>query len=218
MNIHEAGAKTQLHFFAKQSTNYKNKMWFDNIEILLASKSPRRASLLNSLNIPTKIVEIEVCETIDPMLSIDKIAESIALKKAAGYQSADLLENQVLITADTIVAHNGTVMGKPHNREEALAMLKQLSGQQHNVYTGVCMKSAKRQICFTECSQVQFNNLEEEEILFYTDTYKPYDKAGAYGIQEWIGLIGVKEIKGCYYNIMGLPVNALYRHMKDLMV
>lgn len=193
-------------------------MWFDNIEILLASKSPRRASLLSSLNVPTKIVHIDVVETIDPTISIDKIAESIAIQKADAYLSVDLHENQVLITADTIVAHNTTVMGKPKDRTEAIDMLMRLSGQQHDVYTGVCMKSTKRQISFTECSHVQFNELDEEEIIFYTDRYRPYDKAGAYGIQEWIGLVGVKEINGCYYNIMGLPVGTLYRHLKQLML
>lgn len=192
-------------------------MLFDNIEILLASKSPRRASLLSSLNIPIKVIPIDIDETIDPQLSIEKIAESIAIQKADAYKSKDLLENQILLTADTIVAYNGTVMGKPHDRDEAITMLKQLSGKHHKVYTGVCIKTQEKQISFTECSHVQFNNLDQEEILFYTDNYKPYDKAGAYGIQEWIGLVGVKEIKGCYYNIMGLPVGTLYQQIKKLM-
>ncbi len=190
-------------------------MWFENIEILLASKSPRRKSLLSSLNIPIQTIDIDADESIDTSIPTDQIAETIAIKKASAYCCDTIKENQVLITADTLVVFNDIVMGKPQDKQIAMEMLQRLSGQRHEVYTGVCMRSKRNQFSFTECSHVHFKNLSSEEIEYYIDTYKPYDKAGAYGIQEWIGMVGVEKIEGCYYNIVGLPIVSLYHHLKN---
>lgn len=183
------------------------------MELLLASKSPRRRELLSHIGWPIKFVDIDVDETLDTPVAAPCVAETLARRKAEGYTSI-LASNQVLVTADTVVVHNEMVLGKPHNHEEALFMLQNLSGATHQVYTGVCLKSNSQQIGFTECTNVVFKQLSLSEINYYIDNYKPYDKAGAYGIQEWIGMIGIERIEGCYYNVMGLPVARLYKELQ----
>lgn len=185
------------------------------MELLLASKSPRRRELLSQLGWPVRFVDINVDETLDTPVAAPYVAETLARRKAEGYTSM-LASYQVLVTADTVVVHNDMVLGKPHDHDQATFMLQNLSGATHQVYTGVCLKSCNRQICFTECTDVVFKQLSLSEINYYIDNYKPYDKAGAYGIQEWIGMIGIERIEGCYYNVMGLPVARLYKELQQL--
>lgn len=135
--------------------------------------------------------------------------------KAKGY-ALPLAVDEVLVTADTIVVHKGEVLGKPHSRQQAFDMLRSLSGDRHTVFTGVCLKSRERQVVFTERTDVVFRRLTERDIAYYVDLNSCYDKAGAYGIQEWIGMIGVERIEGCYYNVMGLPVSRLYSELQQL--
>ena len=186
-----------------------------NCQLLLGSKSPRRRELLSQLGIPFRLVDIDVEESIEPDVSADKVAEQLACKKALAY-TAGLADNEVLVTADTVVVHNSSVLDKPHSREEAIGMLHLLSGCTHQVYTGVSLRSDRFSDSFTERTDVVFKNLSDEEIAYYVDTYRPFDKAGAYGIQEWIGMIGIERIEGCYYNVMGLPVVRLYKELQRL--
>lgn len=184
--------------------------------LLLASKSPRRRQLLGQLGFPVRFVDVDVDEVVEPCTPVEYVAASLALLKAKGYGTA-LADDEILVTADTIVAHRGEVLGKPRGREQAIAMLRSLSGDRHTVYTGVCLKSADRQVVFTEKSDVCFRRLDDETILHYVDQGTCFDKAGAYGIQEWIGMVGVERIEGCYYNVMGLPLSRLYFELQQLM-
>jgi septum formation protein len=184
--------------------------------LLLASKSPRRRQLLVQLGFPVRFVDVDVDEVVEPCTPVEYVAASLALLKAKGYGTA-LADDEILVTADTIVAHRGEVLGKPRGREQAIAMLRSLSGDRHTVYTGVCLKSADRQVVFTEKSDVCFRRLDDETILHYVDQGTCFDKAGAYGIQEWIGMVGVERIEGCYYNVMGLPLSRLYFELQQLM-
>ncbi len=185
------------------------------MHLLLASKSPRRRELLAQLGLQLSIVDIDVDEHLLSPVAAAQVAETLALRKAAGYQTP-LTADEVLVTADTVVVHQDEVLGKPHDRQEAARMLRSLSGCAHQVYTGVCLRSANRTTSFTECTQVHFRPLAEREITYYIDHYRPFDKAGAYGIQEWIGMVGIERIEGCYYNVMGLPVARLYRELQAL--
>lgn len=187
-------------------------MTVQKLELLLASKSPRRRQLLSQLGIAVRIVDVDVEEIVPPNTPVELIAANLALLKAKGY-SRPLEEGQVLVTADTIVVHRGNVLGKPHDRGEAIAMLKALSDDVHIVYTGVCLRSARRQSLFTERTDVKFCRLDNDTIMHYVDQGTCMDKAGAYGIQEWIGMVGVEGIEGCYYNVMGLPLSRLYREL-----
>lgn len=183
-------------------------------ELLLASKSPRRRELLGQLGLPLTIVDIDVDERLDCMVSADAVAEKLAHRKADGYKGV-LGEGQVLVTADTVVV-DGEVLGKPHNRSEAVEMLRHLAGHAHQVYTGVCLRTNRISTSFTERTDVYFRKLTDAEILYYIDHYKPYDKAGAYGIQEWIGMVGIERIEGCFYNVMGLPLARLYDELMPI--
>ncbi|MDD2387635.1 MAG: Maf family nucleotide pyrophosphatase [Bacteroidales bacterium] len=183
-----------------------------NYEILLASASPRRQKLLRGLNIPFKLVKApDINETIDKNLYKENIAINLAEQKANSYKG--LLDNQLLITADTIVWIDDKVLGKPDDYSDAFQMLKLLSGKPHYVITGVCLKTNNKTKLFHAETLVKFSKLEDDEIRFYIEQYKPYDKAGAYGIQEWIGKIGIEHIEGSFYNVMGLPVHKLYKEL-----
>lgn len=184
-------------------------------KLLLASKSPRRRELLATLGIPFAVVDINVDEHFDVLPPADKVAESLAERKSEGY-GAHLQPDEILVTADTVVVLDNQVLGKPHDRLQAVTMLKALSGHTHYVYTGVCLRSDAGRRLFTECTKVCFRALSDEDIAYYVDNFKPYDKAGAYGIQEWIGMVGVERIEGCFYNVMGLPVGHLYKELKRL--
>lgn len=180
------------------------------MKLLLASKLPRRRQLLAETGLPVECVSIDVDEHIDSPLPPADVAEHLARRKAAAFPQDKIGDDCILVAADTTVVLDGHVMGKPANRDEALAMLHSLAGRQHTVYTGVCLRSHNDEVSFTESTEVHFRQLTDEEIAHYVDTYKPYDKAGAYGIQEWIGMVGIERIEGCYYNVMGLPVARLY--------
>ena len=189
------------------------------MRLLLASQSPRRQELLAKLGYPIEIVKNKVDEHVSPDVPADRVAEHLARRKAlAGYPVSHLADDEVLVTADTVVVLDGRVLGKPASHEEASAMLHSLSGRSHEVYTGVGL-TTRHESChsFTEKTTVHFRPLEDKEIEYYIDHYHPYDKAGAYGIQEWIGMVGVSRIEGCYYNVMGLPVARLYEELKHLM-
>lgn len=185
------------------------------MQLLLASKSPRRRELLGQIGIPFSIVDIDVDEHLTTPVPASQVAESLAVLKAEGY-TQQLGCGQVLVTADTVVVCSSRVLGKPVTREDAIAMLDSLSGRTHQVYTGVCLRTCDRISHFSECTQVRFRSMDSAELVYYVDKYKPYDKAGAYGIQEWIGMVGIEAIEGCYYNVMGLPVARLYKELKLL--
>lgn len=181
--------------------------------LILGSKSPRRQELLGSLDFPFRVEVRSVDETFPPNLPVDKLAEFIAEKKAEAF--TDLERDELVITSDTVVVCNGIALAKPASAEEAKGMLRMLSGKTHQVITGVCLKTPEDQRSFSETTHVQFDELSEEEIDYYIEKYRPFDKAGSYGIQEWIGMIGIKGIEGDYYNVMGLPLNRLYRELKQ---
>lgn len=182
--------------------------------VLLASQSPRRKELLQHLGIDfTAISPIETDESYPLGLSGEETAAYIAEQKAKANLS--FLTNQtLLITADTIVYLDGDVLGKPANRDEAFNMLRRLSGKQHQVFTGVCLSTMKKQVTFVARTDVTFSSLTDDEITWYVDQCKPFDKAGAYGIQEWIGAAAVESMCGSYFNVMGLPLHMLYKHLR----
>lgn len=187
-----------------------------NTKLLLASKSPRRRQLLGDLGLPISFINLDVDETIYEEIPAAERAEYLAKRKAEAYSSDKLEPNQVLVTADTLVVLDAQVLGKPKSRQMAEIMLQGLSGKKHMVYTGMCLKTATKTISFTEATSVWFKELSDSEIAYYIDTYKPFDKAGSYGIQEWIGMIGIEKIEGCFYNVMGLPVARFYKELKEI--
>ncbi len=184
-------------------------------KIILGSNSPRRKELLSGLDIPFEVKIIpEVEETYPSTLWKEEIPVYLAKLKANAYKSS-LDDEAMLITADTIVWLDGKVYGKPDTKEDATKMLRALSGKTHEVITGVCMTTKEKQKAFYAVSKVKFATLDEEEIQYYIEKYKPYDKAGSYGVQEWIGYIGVEQLEGSFYNVMGLPVRMLYMYLKN---
>ena len=184
-----------------------------NYQIILGSQSPRREELLSGLNIPFETAVINVEESYPREIVGVDIPMYLAEKKANAYETK-LDENTMLITADTIVWLEGRVYNKPKDKEDATAMLKNLSGKTHQVITGVCISTKSKRKIFHVISEVRFTRLTDQEIEFYLENFHPYDKAGAYGIQEWIGYIGVEYIEGSYFNVMGLPVQRLYTELK----
>lgn len=182
--------------------------------ILLASNSPRRRELLSMILRRFDIAESRnISETYPADLAADKVPAYLSQLKARAY--ADVLEpNEVIITADTVVVDGGDILGKPADADGARRMLRRLAGHAHTVVTGVTLTSTERTDTFAETTRVHFGPLTDSEIEQYVDLYYPLDKAGAYGIQEWIGAVGITGIEGCFYNVMGLPLNALYRHLR----
>lgn len=188
----------------------------DKYQIILASNSPRRKELMSGLGVDYVVRTLpDVDESYPADLAGAAIPEYISCEKADAYRSI-MQPGELLITADTIVWLDGKVLGKPEGREGAVEMLRSLSGKSHQVFTGVCLTTTEWQKNFTAASDVEFDVLSEEEIRYYVDKYQPMDKAGAYGVQEWIGYIGVKSISGSFYNIMGLPIQKLYGELKKL--
>ena len=186
-----------------------------NYDIILASNSPRRTELLQRLGLPFKVRTLfGVDESFPENLRGEEIALYIARKKAEAYKSS-MSSNELLITADTIVCLDGVVMGKPYGAENAKTILRQLSGRVHQVITGVTVLTQVKRESFAVTSHVKFANVTEDEIDYYVDNYLPFDKAGAYGIQEWFGLVAVEELRGSYFNVMGLPVQRLYTVLKQ---
>ncbi len=186
--------------------------------LLLASNSPRRRELLSGLDIPWRPVALrDIDEDYPADLKGGEISLFIAREKMAAYD-LELHAGEVLVTADTIVWCDGRMMGKPADEEEAVEMLRFLSGKTHQVYTGVCLKSAVDENAFVCETNVTFARLTQEQIHYYVKTYRPFDKAGAYGIQEWIGYVGVTKLEGSYFNVMGLPVQRLYAALQKLKI
>ncbi len=183
--------------------------------LLLASKSPRRSQLLRDCGLDFEIVDGREAEEIYPAdMPSEQVAEYLSRVKSDAY--ADMVEGgDVLITADTIVVAGGEILGKPSDREDAVRMLGLLSGAFHTVITGVTLRSADKVESFSCISRVKFRTIEPDEVDYYLDTYRPYDKAGAYGIQEWIGYVAIEAIEGSFYNVMGLPVQMLYVRLKE---
>lgn len=184
-------------------------------KLLLGSGSPRRKEIIETLNFPFKRVSIDCEEDHPTHLDGEEIALFLAEKKSLAY-SEELEADEVLLTADTVVWKDGVHLAKPHDRAEAISMLKDLSGSSHQVITGVGLRTSDNLHVFAETTQVVFRELSEKEIDFYVDNYQPFDKAGAYGIQEWIGMIGIQQIKGCYFNVVGLPCQRLVVELRDL--
>ena len=188
----------------------------DNLEkykVILASGSPRRRELMAGLGVNYEVrILPDVDESYSDTLQGEEIPLYIAKEKADAYIPM-MQPDELIITADTIVWLDGKVLGKPRDREDALQMLRTMSGRTHEVFTGVCITTTDWQRSFTAQTEVRFATLSEDEIIYYVDNFKPMDKAGAYGVQEWIGFIGVENISGSYYNIMGLPVQKLYREL-----
>ena len=186
----------------------------NNYKILLASASPRRRELLSQIYPDFEIApSIEVDEVYPSSMAAVDVAPHLSQIKANAYKSL-ITDNQLIITADTVVINNNVVLGKPSSKSDAIEMLKVLSGKSHNVITGVTLTTASRQTTFSANTEVEFSTLDRNEISWYVDKYMPLDKAGAYGIQEWIGCIGVKKINGSFYNVMGLPLHKLYNELK----
>ncbi len=180
-----------------------------NHNILLASKSPRRSSLLKKAGFDFEVNTLEVEETYPADLPAKEVPEFLAIKKANGNRSL-LSKGQIMITADTVVIFENEIFGKPTDASDAYNMLGRLSGKLHTVITGVCILSAEKQVSFSDAAHVLLADLSEAEIKFYVDTYQPFDKAGSYAIQEWIGICKIDKIEGSYSNIMGLPMQKLY--------
>lgn len=180
----------------------------------LASNSPRRKALLEDLEWKFEVFTREVDETLPEKVRVEDAAEFLARKKAESYQ--DIAQNRLVITADTVVVLGKNILGKPRNAGEAQTMLKALSGKNHLVISGVCLSWKDKVHSFSEQTRVFFRDLSEAEIQHYIKTSQPFDKAGSYGIQEWIGKIGISRIEGDYYNVVGLPVSRLYQELNQL--
>ena len=184
-----------------------------NRKIILGSASPRRKELLQGLDID---FEVDTCNDFEEIYSDDtpheKIPEVLSEGKSFGFHR-ELKDNEILITSDTLVLCEDKVMGKPRDREDAYQMLKLLSGRPHKVITAVTLRDSERHSTFSDTAKVYFKNLTDSEIYYYIDNFKPFDKAGAYGIQEWIGYIGIEKIEGSYFNIMGFPVHLVYQEL-----
>jgi septum formation protein len=190
--------------------------YLKNKKIILASKSPRRQQLLEGLNISFEIRTKDVDESWPEHIKGENIAIYLAKIKSAAFKS-ELATDEILITADTIVRLGDEILNKPANDTEALVMHQKLRGKKHLVTTGVCISSTKQQLSFACTTEVEFNSLSDEEIKYYITTCKPMDKAGAYGIQEWFGYVGIKSMRGDFFNVMGLPVNRLYFELKNFL-
>ena len=183
------------------------------MNLLLASNSPRRKELLTQLGYQFDIVKIDVDESYPSDLKPHEIAEYVSAKKAKAF---DLNENEILLTSDTIVALDKKILLKPKDENEAFEMIKSLSGKVHQVYTAFTLKTVDSEISKTSKTDVEFSEISDEEIKFYIKTYKPFDKAGSYGIQEWLGMAKIKNISGSFYSVMGLPVDLVYEELKKL--
>lgn len=186
-----------------------------NWRLILASASPRRRQLLLGLDLPVEVTSTDVDETPPADMPIAEVAEHLARKKAAAY-TGQLAPDQVLITADTTVIVDEHLLNKPADPAEARAMLTLLAGRTHQVVTGVCMRTADRTIGFSDIAEVTFAPLSPEEIAYYVERHAPFDKAGSYGVQDWIGYAAVERIEGSFYTVMGLPLHRVYRTLKEL--
>lgn|SRR5690554_3695982 len=185
-----------------------------NHKVILASGSPRRQAFFKELDLDFEIQVREIDETFPSNLTRAEITDFISQRKASAF--TDLQENDILITSDTIVWLNEAALEKPKDTDDAKEMLRKLSGQMHEVITSVCFTSPGFQKTVNDVTKVWFKTLSEAEIDYYIKTYQPFDKAGSYGIQEWIGYIGIEKIEGCYFNVMGLPIRLVYKTLSDM--
>ena len=183
--------------------------------LVLASASPRRRQLLQGLDLPVEITQVDVDETPPAGMPNDQVAEHLAVKKAEAWNGT-LAVDQVLITADTTVLVDNTLLNKPIDDADARRMLTLLAGRSHRVITGVCLRTATRAVSFADIAVVHFRALDADEITYYVERHKPLDKAGAYGVQDWIGYTAVERIEGSFYTVMGLPMHRLYTALRDL--
>ena len=186
-----------------------------NYKLILASASPRRQQLMKDAGFTFEVRLRDVEEKYPKGIDLKKVPEYLSKVKAEAFRE-ELKADEVLITADTVVCIHDRILGKPADRKEAISMLRELSGNRHLVVTGVSVTTRTEQLSFSSRTDVFFKHLSNEEIIFYVDTYKPFDKAGAYGIQEWIGYIGIERIEGSFYNVMGLPIQKLYETLRKL--
>ena len=186
-----------------------------NYKLILASASPRRQQLMKDAGFTFEVRLKNVEEKYPQELHLENVPEYLSKVKASAFRE-ELTADEVLITADTVVCIHDRILGKPADRKEAISMLQELSGNRHLVVTGVSVTTRTEQLSFSSRTDVFFKHLSNEEIEFYVDTYKPFDKAGAYGIQEWIGYIGIERIEGSFYNVMGLPIQKLYETLRKL--
>ena len=186
-----------------------------NFRFILGSQSPRRQELLTQLGLSFEIRISNVDEKYPDQLKTEEVAEYLATLKGNSYLE-NIKKDELIITADTVVILDDEILEKPIDREQAIDMICKLSGKTHRVMTGVSLTTASAQHCFSETTNVSFKELKTSEIEYYVDTYKPFDKAGAYGIQEWIGLVAVDSIEGCFFNVIGLPVPKLYKELKSV--
>jgi septum formation protein len=191
----------------------KNKL--QKYKLILASGSPRRQQFFKDLNLDFEIRLKEIEEVFPPELKAEEITNYLAELKASAFEG-ELHDNEILITSDTIVWHNNKALGKPKNVKDAFEILKSLSNATHEVITSVCFKTNVKSTVIFEVTNVTFNALSDESILYYIENYKPFDKAGAYGIQEWIGFVGVSKIEGSYANVMGMPTDKVYEYLSTL--
>ncbi|RKS92572.1 septum formation protein [Flavobacterium limicola] len=191
----------------------RNKL--EKYTLILASGSPRRQQFFKDLDLDFEIRLKEIEEIYPPELKAHEITNYLAELKASAFEG-ELNPNEILITSDTIVWHNNTALGKPKDEQDAFEILKSLSNATHEVITSVCFKTNEKVEILYEITKVTFNELSEESIRYYLENYKPYDKAGSYGIQEWIGFIGVSKIEGSYANVMGMPTDKVYEYLNNL--
>lgn len=182
--------------------------------VVLASKSPRRQELLRGMGVDFQCITKETPEVF-PEMPKTEVAEYLSRLKSMAFDKEDLPADFLLITADTVVIACDEILGKPKDRNDALRMMHLLSGKTHHVVTGVTVRSAEKTVSFSAISEVTFAELDQEEMEHYVDTCQPYDKAGAYGIQEWIGYVGITDLNGSFYNVMGLPTRRLYQVLKS---
>ena len=183
--------------------------------VILASKSPRRQELLRGMGVDFEVLTKETPETFDSTLPAEEVPEFLSLQKSMAFSADELPTDFLLITSDTVVIVDDEILGKPKDRNDAFRMLELLSGKTHHVVTGVTVRSAQKTSSFSVKSEVTFATLNEDEMTYYIDHCKPFDKAGAYGIQEWIGYVGISGLNGSFYNVMGLPTHRLYQVLKS---
>ncbi len=190
-------------------------MHLTKYHIILASNSPRRKELLSGIDVTYKVFTLpDIPEDYPDTMDNEKVPEYLSQQKANAY-SKIMKDDTLLITADTIVLLEDEILGKPKDAEDAKRMLRMLSGKTHKVITGVSLTSKDKQTTFSDMAMVTFENLTDDEIAYYVDKYQPFDKAGAYGVQEWIGYVAVKRIEGSYFNVMGLPIHKVYKELRN---
>lgn len=186
----------------------------EKYNIVLASKSPRRQELLRGMGVKFKVQTKDIVESYPADMALEEVPLFLSRQKSMAFEISELPKDFLVITSDTVVIAGKEILGKPKDRADALRMLELLSGRTHHVITGVTLRSVKKMKSFSATSRVTFARLDAEEMAYYVDTFKPYDKAGAYGIQEWIGYVGITGLNGSFYNVMGLPTRRLYQALK----